>query len=52
MHHPIRKTVMSMEALSSGAGLAIVSALLFGGWRPRSALTGALVSRNYLKNLV
>ncbi len=30
MSRPIKKTVMSMEALGSGAGLAILAALLFG----------------------
>lgn len=38
MNPPIKKTVMSMEALSSGAGLAILSALLFGASTPLAKL--------------
>src|SRR6266498_2440432 len=34
----IKKTVISMEALSSGAGLAILSALLFGASTPLAKL--------------
>lgn len=38
MSRPIKKTVMSMEALGSGAGLAILSALLFGASTPLAKL--------------
>ena len=38
MSPPIKKTVMCTEALSSGAGLAILSALLFGASTPLAKL--------------